>query len=171
MGFLKRMWTNFHVGVFVDSCKYGNEAQVLSMLSDEPELAYSKDKRDISALFHAVANGHDKIVEAILKITNQPDDVEPEKGLTPLIIAATSGHIAVVRVLLEHGANPDLRNFDGVTALHNAVFEEQQDIAALLVQAGADPGIRDRLGNTALDLAGRTRNTQLAGILNRRPTS
>jgi uncharacterized protein len=171
MGIFKRMWTNLHVGTFIDSCKYGNEVQVETMLSDEPELAYSKDKRGISALFHAVANGHNKIVAALLDITKQPDDVEPEKGFTPVMMAATSGHIAVVRLLLEHGANPDLRNFDGITALHNAVFEEQCDIVALLIQAGANPEIHDRLGNTALELAERSGHDRLVQIMRQKPTN
>jgi ankyrin repeat protein len=78
-----------------------------------------------------------------------------------LLIAATNGHIAMVRLLLEHGADPNLRNYDGVTALHNAVYENQLDIVALLLEAGADPNIKDRFGNTAYDLAQRNENPNL----------
>ena len=156
-----KVWSKFHTGVFVDACKHGDTAQVHMMLEKEPELAYLKDKKGISALFHAVANGHATIVDALLGVTKQPDDVESEKGFTPLLIAATNGHTAIVRVLLEHGANPDLRNFDGVTALHNAVFEKQVDVVKLLIEHGADPGIQDRLGNTPVDLARRSSNPHL----------
>ena len=54
-----------------------------------------------------------------------------------------------------------MRNFDGVTALHNAVFEKQIDIVKLLIEHGADPAIQDRLGNTPVDLAQRSANPQL----------
>lgn len=161
MGLFGKMWNKFHVSIFVNACKYNDEPQVLSMLREEPELAYSKDQKEISALFHAVANGHNKIAEILLNTTNQANDVEPEKGFTPLLIAATNGHIAMVRLLLEHGADPNLRNYDGVTALHNAVYENQLDIVALLLEAGADPNIKDRFGNTAYDLAQRNENPNL----------
>jgi|GEM_PF-2684677 len=165
MGLFGKMWNKFHVGTFVNACKYGDEPQVLSMLREEPELAYSKDKRGISALFHAVANGHNKIVEILLNVTNQANDVEPEKGFTPLLLAAGNGHIAMVKLLLEHGADPNPRNFDGVTALHNAVYENQLDIVALLLDAGADPNIKDRFGNSAYDLAQQSGNPKLIELL------
>lgn len=84
-------------------------------------LAYSKDNKGVSALFHADANGHFNIADALLRISRQPDDVEPRKGFAPLLIAATKGNTAMIRLLLEYGANPSIRNFDGVTASHNAV--------------------------------------------------
>jgi len=158
---LRKIWNKFHTGVFVDACKHGDVSQVHMMLEKEPKLAYLKDKKGISALFHAVANGHASIADALLRITRQPDDVESEKGFTPLLIAATNGHTAIVRLLLEHGANPNLRNFDGVTALHNAVFEKQIEIARLLIEHGADPAIQDRLGNNPVDLARRSSNPHL----------
>ena len=159
-----KVWNRFHTGVFVDACKFGDAAQVHMMLGKEPELAYLKDKKGISALFHAVANGHADIVDALLRVTRQPDDVESEKGFTPLLIAATNGHTAIVRVLLEHGANPNLKNFDGVTALHNAVFEKQIEVVRLLIEHGADPAIQDRQGNTPLDLAKRSSASRLVQL-------
>lgn len=164
MSILKSIWNKFHTNVFIDACKMGDEAQVLSMLGEEPELAEIKDKHGVSALFHAVANGHNKIAEAILRISNQPNDIEPEKGFTPLLIAATNGHIALVRILLQSGADPNIQNIDGITPLHNAVFEEQVDIAKLLLEAGADPLIPDRIGNTAIDLASQSESPEFRNL-------
>ena len=167
MGLLNKMWNRFHVDTFVKACKYGDESQCFIMLKSEPELAYVKDKKGISALFHAVANGHNRIAELILSITRQPNDIEPEKGFSPLLLAATSGHIGLVRILLEYGSDPDLRNFDGVTALHNAVFEKHYDIVAMLLDSGADPNIKDRLGNTAFHLAEISNDSRIIGLFDR----
>ena len=43
----------------------------------------------------------------------------PERGMTPLMCAVVGNHLEVVRVLLEHGADPHSRdnNEDGLTAL------------------------------------------------------
>lgn len=145
----------------MDACKYGDVSQVQMMLKNEPELAFLKDKKGISSLFHAVVNDHTQIVEILLKITKQPDDVESEKGFTPLLFAATNGNIHIVRLLLQYGANPNLRNFDGVTPLHNAVFENNVDVVKLLMEYGADTTIEDRLRNTAFDLAQQSSDASL----------
>ena len=165
MGLLDKMWNRFHVDIFIKAVRFGDEPQVISMLQREPDLAYIKDAKGISALFHAVANGYTRIAKQILRITKQANDVDPEKGFTPLLIAATNGHVGLVKLLLEYGADPNMRNFDGVTALHNAIFEEQVDIVKLLLQHDADPNIRDRVGNTPMDLAKRSSNNEIRSLL------
>lgn len=159
------MWNKFHVDIFIKTVRFRDEPQVISMLQRELDLAYIKDAKGISALFHAVANGYTRIAKQILRITKQANDVDPEKGFTPLLIAATNGHIGLVKLLLEYGATPNMRNFDGVRALHNAIFGEQVDIVKLLLQHDADPNIRDRVGNTPMDLAKRSRNNEIRSLL------
>lgn len=160
-----KIWNKFHTGTFVAACKYGDVSQVLMMLEKEPELAYQKDKNGFSALLYAVASGQDRIVDALLHITKQVNDVEPEKGYTPLLIAATKGYTTIVRLLLEYGANPNMKTFDGITALHNAVYEKQIDIVKLLLEYGADPSIKDGIGRTPIDLVGRNGHPQLYQLL------
>ena len=103
---LRKIWNKWHTGVFVGACKHGDTPQVLRMLQKEPELAYLKDKKGISALFHAVANGHDRIADALLNITRQPDDVELEKVVEPHHIAATNRHTIIVRLFARMRGKP-----------------------------------------------------------------
>ena len=160
------IWNKFHTRIFIrPHASTGMNNKVSSMLDREPELAQLKDKKGVSALFQQVANGHHKIVDALLHITKKPDDIEPEKLFTPLLIAATNGHIDVVRVLLIHGANPNIQNVDGVTPLHNSIFEGHVETVKLLLEYGANPAVYDRLGNTPIDLAKRSANSQLRGLL------
>ena len=167
MGFFKNRWNRFHTGIFVDSCQYGNEDQVINMLEKEPELAYTRDKKGISGLYYAAVNGHNKIVDILLEITNQPDDVEPTRRFTPLMTAAGQGNISVVRSLLEHGADPNMRSIEGATALHFAVYEDHADIAVMLIEAGADYELCDNLGNCAVDLAAASKNKNIHNIFSR----
>lgn len=49
-----------------------------------------------------------------------------------------------------HASNAsDARNYDGRTALHIAVAENQEEIVRYLVSQGSNPRLEDRLGRTA----------------------
>jgi len=57
------------------------------------------------------------------------------------------------RILLDNGANPDLQDADGNTALHHFVSAIQTNIIALLLEHKANPNIQNNDGLTPLDLA------------------
>ena len=44
-----------------------------------------------------------------------------DDGSTPLMTASKCGHVSAVTFLVEHGANMDLQDKEGNTALHYAV--------------------------------------------------
>jgi len=60
------------------------------------------------------------------------------------------GHLEVVKLLLEHGADPNVKNRDGKTPLHNAASEGHLEVVKLLLERGADPNVKDDDGNTPL---------------------
>ena len=57
--------------------------------------------------------------------------LEPS-GLTPLMAAATAGHVEIVRFLIAQGARPDMKDRDGMTALDRAKRDGHRDVVALL---------------------------------------
>ncbi|MGD8809132.1 MAG: ankyrin repeat domain-containing protein, partial [Gammaproteobacteria bacterium] len=59
-------------------------------------------------------------------------------GFTPLLYAARENCIACVDMLLEHGADIDLPDPDGVSALLLAIMNANWDLAKRLIEAGAD---------------------------------
>ncbi|MET0292486.1 MAG: ankyrin repeat domain-containing protein [Steroidobacteraceae bacterium] len=86
-------------------------------------------------------------------------------GATPLLRASKAGDVAVVKLLLAHGALPDLANMNGDTPLMAAVgkgwvsvptrganYTEDQalEVYALLRGAGADVRARTNFNETAL---------------------
>jgi uncharacterized protein len=89
-------------------------------------------------------------------------------GWTPLIYAATGGHAAVVRYLLDQGVRVDATSPNGTTALMMAVREHRIDVADLLIARGADPTRRNGAGLSALDYAEQGNETELAARLRRR---
>lgn len=62
-------------------------------------------------------------------------DAESPNRTTPLMMAAQYGTPAVVQLLLEEGADPTLRNEQGLTALDFAVRAERKDAAQLITAA------------------------------------
>jgi ankyrin repeat protein len=86
-------------------------------------------------------------------------------------IAATYGDPQIVRILLEHGANPRARGTEGKTALmfvaneRNMPADVQLEIARSLIAHGADVAAKDDLGRTAADHAKATGADGLARML------
>jgi ankyrin repeat protein len=68
----------------------------------------------------------------------------------------TSG-LEVARLLIDAGADVNLRCEHGRTALHIAAAWGHLDVVQLLLEHGADPGIRDDEGLTPAMLAARSK--------------
>jgi len=71
-------------------------------------------------------------------------------GNTALLYAAREGHEAVVQLLVEKGANIEVKDSDSNTALIRAALYGHEAVVRLLVEKGADIETKDSDGNTAL---------------------
>jgi uncharacterized protein len=74
-------------------------------------------------------------------------------GLTPLLYAAREGCIECLRALLAKGADIDLADPDGSTALVVALLNRNWDAGKFLIEAGADVNLWDIYGQTPLYVA------------------
>ena len=67
----------------------------------------------------------------------------------PSIIAALSterpDRLAVIHILLAHGADPNMRGVNDWTPLHYAVSRRDAEAIRLLLLSGADPSLRTRI--------------------------
>lgn len=73
-----------------------------------------------------------------------------QSGETALILSAKNGYSRFVCILLEHGANPDLRASNGYTALLWSLYNNHRLCVQALLKAKANPNIPDNLGRTAI---------------------
>ncbi len=62
----------------------------------------------------------------------EPINATDEQGCTPLILAASRGHLDICRLLLNAGANPLIKNIEGNSALTVAINFGFTEIVALL---------------------------------------
>ena len=87
-------------------------------------------------------------------------------GRTLLHHDANHGHGMRVRLLLEHGADPNIQDAEGRTALHLvAARGVGGEAIRALVEAGADMNARDQAGRTPLDHAEPARSRAAARTL------
>ncbi len=85
---------------------------------------------------------------------------------SPVADAAMRGEVGVVRELLQTGADVDLAQGDGMTALHWAAKNANVELARLLVENGAAVQPITRIGAyTPLHLASRVGNADLVRLL------
>lgn len=76
--------------------------------------------------------------------------VLPHGQWTPLMYAARQGSLGALRVLVKAGADLNVSDPDGTTALVFAIINSHYDAARLLVEAGANPNLADTAGMAAL---------------------
>jgi tetratricopeptide (TPR) repeat protein len=111
-------------------------------------------KADVSAnLILAARDGNLAGVTAALKEGADINAKMPPIGRTALIWASEQGHVEVVKLLLEKGANVDEKNFTGGTALMAALEQGQTEILKLLLEKDADVNIKNVYGVTPLGKA------------------
>ena len=84
------------------------------------------------------AAARDGNVEAMESFLSHEEGVEERSHVlkTAMLAACAAGHVAAVRLLLDHGASPEADRFDR-SPLRHAVDAGQEEVVRLLVGAGA----------------------------------
>ncbi|XP_058632094.1 ankyrin-1a isoform X15 [Onychostoma macrolepis] len=85
----------------------------------------------------------------------------PQKGFTPLYMAAQENHLEVVKFLLDNGANQTIPTEDGFTPLAVALQQGHENVVALLINHGTKGKVR----LPALHIAARNDDTRTAAVL------
>ena len=81
-------------------------------------------------------------------------------------MAADEGHLDIVRILVEAGADKDQPAMDdGSTALHLAAQEGHLRVVQLLLESCSDIDITTQSGATALDMAVERGHCEVVGFL------
>lgn len=83
-------------------------------------------------LMYAAIRNHMEIARILLGRRDVRVDAESDNGTTALMLAAREGHLPMVLLLLEHGADPNRRSKAGVTALDLARANGRQEVVEIL---------------------------------------
>ena len=77
----------------------------------------------------------------------------PVEGATPLWTASTLGHLDIVKVLIERGANIEHTTDSRSSPLRGAAFDGHMDVVAYLIEKGADIDKPNQVGQSPLTIA------------------
>ncbi len=146
------------------AARAGDIQRVKTLLEADPRLLVARDPMGNTALIIAVNSGHDALADLLFDAGVEPGlheaaaigdsdrvraalekdplllDTDSPEGFTPLALAAHFGHLDVMRLLIDRGAdvNRVATHRLAVTPLHAALFGRQVDAALLLIEGGAD---------------------------------
>jgi len=114
-------------------------------------------------------------VERVRALLDSGTDVNTRDphGWTPLHCAISQNQVAVARLLVARGADPDAvaedegfnRNHVSGTALYRAIAVSHSDLVELLIDGGADINAPDRYGRTPLWSAARRGQSEIVRLL------
>jgi ankyrin repeat protein len=143
----------------------GDVRVVQTLIAAGAALGAHEDFHGETALIWAAAANHADVVRALIAAGADVNErsrrdafakrtqgltVLPLGSWTPLMYAAREGAMATASALVDAGADLNLVDPDGATALVLAIINLKFDVAAMLIERGANPNIADRTGMTPL---------------------
>ncbi len=140
----------------------GREAKVRQILDQDAEVDLGDDT-ERTALHYAVLNGHTAIVKILLE--NQADpNMQDENGMSPLLLLRHNAP-EILSLLIKHGANVNITDFEGKTLFNIAVQNRDVDFLKMLISHGADPNKHDQHGLSPLLNSAKAQNSQVVEFL------
>jgi ankyrin repeat protein len=116
-----------------------------------------------------VPNAYPKVIDKLLAKGTDINFVDQESQDTALLVSAKHGSYTAVKFLLSRGANPNIRDKDGRTALFYAAGTKDDSYPKMvrkLIQHGADVTVKDNSGQTIAEYSNAIRLKWMDNELN-----
>lgn len=122
--------------------------------------SYPTFKADDLGQFFSSSNHADPVKLLGMSASSRSDELNTQQvssqsykdnGYTPLALAVfATDHSKMIQLLVEHGADVNLRGASGTTPLYWAVLRDQKDDEKYLLDHKADPNLANLFGDTPL---------------------
>ena len=128
------------------------------------QLKPRRSSNPINDIWAAATAGDNTAIRRFLDAGVGVNAKQGRRGETPLRKAILKNRVDSARLLMERGADVNLKGPDGNTPLHLAAFFGDQTLVKLLLEKGADANIMNPKGETALDLVSKDMDSQLQRV-------
>nr|XP_058964207.1 E3 ubiquitin-protein ligase MIB2-like isoform X3 [Pocillopora verrucosa] len=152
-----------------EACDMGSE-DPLGLFSLFRDLLRQAHEQEAHGLVNAAqSNRLSRLIEILDANPERIDELEG--GHTALHVACHQGHCEIIRELVERGANMDILDNQGYTAMHHSTYQDESGEALkLLLEKGFDPNVQHRSNkSTPLHLAVKRKNETAVQILTQCP--
>ena len=132
----------------------GKINNIIRLLARDPQLVNEYAEDGFQPLGLACYFGHLDSAEYLVK-AGAPINFSSRNDLkaAPIQSAAAGGYEKIVRMLLQLGADPNVREQGGYTPLHTAAQNGDEEMIRTLLFGGADLMLTSDNGKSAIDLA------------------
>ena len=144
----------------------GKINNVIRQLARDPQLVHAYAEDGFQPLGLASYFGHLDLARYLIK-AGAPINSPSRNGLkaAPIQSATAAGHEKIVQMLLQLGADPNIREGNGYTPLHAASQNKDIDMIHTLIYGGADLTLAGKDGKTPLDIAAESGDTETIALL------
>jgi len=134
------------------ACQSGHIEITIRLLDEDAGLTAGEGSS--TPLHWAVDSNSVSIVRRLIEYDCDVNAIDETSSWTPLIrLASVTGHAGVGQELVDNGADVDIEDEEGKTALMQATVNNHHELVKVLLDAGADPDKQNKTGRSSRDIA------------------
>ncbi|XP_067003505.2 ankyrin repeat domain-containing protein 17 isoform X3 [Anabrus simplex] len=148
----------------VEACTDGDVGTVRKLLTEGRSVHETTEEGE-SLLSLACSAGYYELAQVLLAMHANVEDRGIKGDCTPLMEAASAGHVDIVRLLIAHGADVNAQSSSGNTPLMYACAGGHEEVVHTLLESGANVEDHNENGHTPLMEAASAGHVGVAKIL------
>ncbi|KAK9891834.1 hypothetical protein WA026_016633 [Henosepilachna vigintioctopunctata] len=149
----------------VEACTDGDVRTVQKLLTEGGRSVHETSEEGESLLSLACSAGYFELAQVLLAMHANVEDRGIKGECTPLMEAASAGHLDIVRLLVAHGADVNAQSTTGNTPLMYGCAGGHTEVVQFLLEHGANVEDHNENGHTPLMEAASAGHVGLAKIL------